>query len=44
MYGDLKQALALKFSLDRAAYMAGKGEFIAELLERALSSRRGELF
>src|SRR6202453_458187 len=28
VYGDLKQALALKFSLDRAAYMAGKGEFI----------------
>jgi GrpB-like predicted nucleotidyltransferase (UPF0157 family) len=43
-YGDLKQALALKFSQDRAAYMAGKGGFVAELLERALSSERGELF
>ena len=43
-YGDLKQALALEFSQDRAAYMAGKGEFVAELLKRALSNRRGELF
>jgi GrpB-like predicted nucleotidyltransferase (UPF0157 family) len=36
-YGDLKQALALKFVHDRAAYMAGKDEFIREILSRAIS-------
>ena len=44
VYGDLKQALALRFSQDRAAYMAGKGEFVTELLNRALSNQRGGLF
>lgn len=43
-YGDLKKALALKFPLDRGAYMAGKGEFVTALLSRALSTRSGELF
>ena len=44
VYGDLKQALALRFSQDRDAYMAGKGGFVTELLNRALSNRSGELF
>jgi GrpB-like predicted nucleotidyltransferase (UPF0157 family) len=43
-YGDLKQALALKFAEDRDAYMAGKAEFVTELLSRALSNRSVELF
>jgi GrpB-like predicted nucleotidyltransferase (UPF0157 family) len=38
-YGDLKKALALKFPLDREAYMAGKGELVTELLSRALSTQ-----
>ena len=43
-YGDLKQALALKFVHDREAYIAGKGEFVTELLNRALSTRSGGLY
>jgi GrpB-like predicted nucleotidyltransferase (UPF0157 family) len=35
-YGELKQALALKFASDRAAYIAGKAEFVSELTRRAL--------
>jgi GrpB-like predicted nucleotidyltransferase (UPF0157 family) len=41
-YGDLKQALALKFAHDRAAYIAGKEAFVRELLNRAISNRGGE--
>jgi GrpB-like predicted nucleotidyltransferase (UPF0157 family) len=36
-YGDLKQALALKFAHDRAAYIAGKDAFVRALLDRAIS-------
>ncbi len=43
-YGDLKQALALKFVHDREAYIAGKNDFVTELLSRALSTRSGGLF
>ena len=42
-YGHLKQALALKFAHDRAAYIAGKDAFVQELLSRAISNRSGEL-
>jgi GrpB-like predicted nucleotidyltransferase (UPF0157 family) len=42
-YGDLKQALALKFAHDRAAYIAGKDALVAERLSRAISNRDGEL-
>ena len=42
-YGDWKQALALRFAHDRAAYIAGKEEFVRELLSRAISDRGGEL-
>jgi GrpB-like predicted nucleotidyltransferase (UPF0157 family) len=41
-YGDLKQGLALKFARDRAAYIAGKDAFVAELVGRAIASRNGE--
>jgi GrpB-like predicted nucleotidyltransferase (UPF0157 family) len=44
VYGDLKQALALRFSQDRDAYMAGKGECVTELLNRALANQGSELF
>jgi GrpB-like predicted nucleotidyltransferase (UPF0157 family) len=37
-YGDLKQALALRFAHDRAAYIAGKEAFVRELLGRAISN------
>jgi GrpB-like predicted nucleotidyltransferase (UPF0157 family) len=43
VYGNLKQALALRFSQDRDAYMAGKGECVTELLNRALANQRSEL-
>jgi GrpB-like predicted nucleotidyltransferase (UPF0157 family) len=42
-YGDLKQALALRFAHDRAAYIAGKDAFVRELLSRAISERGSEL-
>src|ERR1700733_114201 len=43
VYGNLKQALALRFSQDRDAYMAGKGECVTELLNRALANQRSEV-
>jgi GrpB-like predicted nucleotidyltransferase (UPF0157 family) len=36
-YGDLKKALALRFADDRAAYQAGKSEFVVELTKRAIA-------
>jgi len=41
-YGHLKHSLAQKFAHDRAAYIAGKEEFVRELLERALARPGGE--
>lgn len=35
-YGALKKTLAARFANDRAAYIAGKDEFVRELLRRAL--------
>ena len=36
-YSDLKKMLALRFADDRAAYQAGKSEFVAELTKRAIA-------
>jgi len=41
-YGHLKHSLAQKFAHDRPAYIAGKEEFVRELLERALARPGGE--
>jgi GrpB-like predicted nucleotidyltransferase (UPF0157 family) len=38
-YGDLKKALALKFTHDRAGYIAGKEALVRELLSRAISEK-----
>jgi GrpB-like predicted nucleotidyltransferase (UPF0157 family) len=38
-YGDLKKALAARFRDDREAYMAGKDEFVRELVARAMMAR-----
>ncbi len=43
-YGDLKQALAVKFVHDRAAYITGKEAFVGDLLRRANSSRVASQF
>jgi GrpB-like predicted nucleotidyltransferase (UPF0157 family) len=37
-YSDLKKTLALKFDVDRAAYIVGKNEFVAGLVKRAMQS------
>jgi GrpB-like predicted nucleotidyltransferase (UPF0157 family) len=37
-YGNLKRSLAARFRDDRAAYLAGKGEFVESLLQRALAT------
>jgi GrpB-like predicted nucleotidyltransferase (UPF0157 family) len=37
-YGRLKRSLAARFRDDRAAYLAGKGEFVESLLQRALAT------
>jgi GrpB-like predicted nucleotidyltransferase (UPF0157 family) len=39
-YGDLKIALAARFLEDRAAYIAGKDEFVTELTRRAIGAQR----
>jgi GrpB-like predicted nucleotidyltransferase (UPF0157 family) len=40
-YGDLKIALAKRFREDRPAYMAAKGELVAELTNRAVATQGG---
>jgi GrpB-like predicted nucleotidyltransferase (UPF0157 family) len=37
-YGNLKKTLALEFAGDRTAYIAGKDEFVAGLVKRAIQS------
>jgi GrpB-like predicted nucleotidyltransferase (UPF0157 family) len=37
-YGNLKHGLASKFAGDRTAYIAGKEEFVSELMRRAMLS------
>jgi GrpB-like predicted nucleotidyltransferase (UPF0157 family) len=37
-YGELKQKLALEFAGERAAYIAGKDEFVAGLVKVAMQS------
>jgi GrpB-like predicted nucleotidyltransferase (UPF0157 family) len=38
IYGDLKIALAERFREDRSAYNAAKGEFVEEVISRAMGS------
>ena len=40
IYGDLKIALAERFRDDRSAYIAAKGEFVAELTTRAIATQK----
>lgn len=40
IYGDLKIALAERFREDRSAYIAAKGEFVAELTSRAIATQK----
>jgi GrpB-like predicted nucleotidyltransferase (UPF0157 family) len=40
LYGDLKTALAERFREDRSAYIAAKGEFVAELTSRAIAAQK----
>ena len=37
-YAELKRRLAAQFSCDRAAYVAGKTQFVSAILQRALES------
>jgi len=40
IYGDLKITLAERFREDRSAYIAAKGEFVAELTSRAIATQK----
>ena len=40
IYGDLKISLAERFREDRSAYIAAKGEFVAELTNRAIATEK----
>jgi GrpB-like predicted nucleotidyltransferase (UPF0157 family) len=42
MYADLKIALAERFREDRSTYNAAKGEFVAELISRAIATQKND--